>query len=114
MHELGVVFYVVDAVKEVAQRNNVSHVHSVTIELGTVSGVVESYLVDCWNWAASKHPVLEGCTMKIESVQAITHCEDCKSDYDTLKYGRTCPYCNSENTFLLQGNEFFIRDIEAT
>ena len=33
MHELGVVFYVIDDVKKVAVENNVEHVHSVTLQV---------------------------------------------------------------------------------
>ena len=51
MHELGVVFYVIDDVKKVAVENNVEHVHSVTLQVGEVSTVIPEYLIDCWNWA---------------------------------------------------------------
>lgn len=46
MHELGVVFYVIDAVEDVAKHNNVSHIHSVTVEIGEVSTVIPEYLLD--------------------------------------------------------------------
>ena len=52
MHELGVVFYVIDAVEDVAKHNNVSHIHSVTVEIGEVSTVIPEYLLDVWKWAA--------------------------------------------------------------
>lgn len=113
MHELGVVFYVIDHVKKVAAENNVKHVNSVTIELGTVSAVIPFYLEDCWKWAVTKHEVLKGCKLKIEPIQAITYCEDCKTQYDTIKHGRKCPNCGSENTYLLQGNEFKIKEISV-
>ncbi|MFQ9073156.1 MAG: hypothetical protein ACLR43_10835 [Faecalibacillus faecis] len=28
-----------------------------------------------------------------------------------IDYGKTCPYCHSENTYLLRGNEFNIKEI---
>ena len=113
MHELGVVFYVIDECEKVAKENNVKHVNSVTIQLGTVSGVIDSYLVDCWNWAVSKHEDMINCELKIEKIKAITHCEDCGKDYNTIIYGKTCPHCQSENTYLLQGNEFLIKEMEV-
>lgn len=36
-----------------------------------------------------------------------------KKTYDTIQYGRECPYCKSEHTVLLQGNECLIKEIEA-
>ena len=44
-----------------AEENNLTSISSVTIELGEVSGVVDSYLTDCWRWTAEKHDLLRGC-----------------------------------------------------
>ena len=113
MHELGVVFYIIDDVKKVAEDNNVERVHSVTIELGEVSTVIPEYLIDCWNWAVNKHDILIGCELKVERIQAITYCEDCEQNYPTVEYGKICPHCGSEKTFLIRGNEFNIKEIEV-
>ena len=51
MHELGVVFHVIDEIEDIAAKNDVKHVNSVTLQIGTVTGIVPSYLTDCWNWA---------------------------------------------------------------
>ena len=40
-------------------------------------------------------------------------CEDCGKTYETVKYAKICPYCKSENTYLIQGNEVQIKEIEA-
>ncbi|MCR5640059.1 MAG: hydrogenase maturation nickel metallochaperone HypA [Lachnospiraceae bacterium] len=113
MHELGVVFHVIDNVKEVCQENELTKVSSVTIQLGTVSAVIPSYLKDCWKWAVEREELMKGCALVIEPIEAITFCEDCKSEYDTIKHGKICPNCGSEHTYLLQGNEFMIKEIEA-
>ena len=47
------------------------------------------------------------------SLPAVTHCEDCLKDYPTVKYGKICPHCGSEHTYLLRGNELTIKQIEA-
>ncbi len=117
MHELGIVFHVIDRIEEVAKENNVSHVKSVTLEIGEVSGVVHEYLTDCWAWAVNtkknKSPVLSGSELKIEATPAVTICNDCKKTYPTVEHGRTCPFCKSENTVLVTGNEMQIKEIEA-
>lgn len=114
MHELGVVFYVIDDVKKVAVENNVEHVHSVTLQVGEVSTVIPEYLIDCWNWAVKKHDILVDCELRVERIDAITYCEDCQKTYPTVQYGKICPYCQSEKTYLIQGNEFNIKEIEVT
>lgn len=113
MHELGVVFYVVKDVKKVAEENNVEKVNAVTIQVGEVSGIIHEYLVDCWNWARKKEPVMEEAEMRIEEIPAVTYCEDCKETYPTVAHGKTCPHCGSEATYLLEGNEFKIKEVEV-
>lgn len=113
MHELGVVFYIIKDVKKVAEENKVEHVKSVTLNLGQVSTVVPYMLKDCWKWAITKEqPLLTDCALKIHTIPAITFCENCKGEYNTKQYGKTCPHCGSTNTFLKQGNEVEIKEIE--
>ena len=113
MHELGVVFYVIRDVKEVAEQNNVESINSVTLEIGEVSGVIHEYLIDCWNWARKREKVTETAELKIEQLDAVSFCEDCKQEYPTVSFAKICPHCKSENTYLLRGNEFKIKEIEV-
>ena len=53
MHELGVVFHVIKMVEEICEENNLTEIESVTLELGEVSTVIESYLHDVWKWAVA-------------------------------------------------------------
>ena len=101
MHELGVVFYVVKDVKKVAEKNHVEK-------------VLHDYLTDCWNWAKKKEPLMEEAELKIEQIEAVTFCEECQKEYPTVEHGKICPYCGSENTYLLRGNEFLIKEIEVS
>ncbi len=54
MHELGVVFHIMDSLEKVAVENEVTGISRVVLELGEVSTVIESYLHNCWQWAAKK------------------------------------------------------------
>ena len=55
--------------------------------------------------------MIEDCN--IEKIEAITHCSACGNDYNTIIYGKTCPNCQSSDTYLLQGNEFMIKEMEV-
>lgn len=114
MHELGVAFYVVRDVKAVAEENRVEKVTAVILEIGEVSGIVHEYLIDVWNWARKKEPVMNEAELRIETIAAVTFCEDCGREYPTVTHGKTCPYCGSEHTWLKQGKEFLIKEIEVT
>ena len=113
MHELGIVFHIIRTVEDVAKQNDVSRIRRVTLQLGEVSGVVESYLQDCWKWAAAKSEILPGAVLAVETIPAVTLCEDCGQQYPTVQYGRICPHCRSEYTHLVQGNEMMIKEVEA-
>ena len=110
MHELGIVFHIADSVENIARENGVSKVLSVTLEIGEVSTVIGDYLIDCWNWNAKKSEILNGCELIIETVKAVTHCDDCGQQYETVAHGKICPYCGSDHTWLLVGNEVSIKE----
>ena len=113
MHELGIVFYIIRDVKQVAEENHVSHVSTVVMDIGEVSTIIPEYLTDCWRWAADKEELLKGCELCIHTIPAVTWCDDCKQEYGTVQYGRKCPHCGSEHTWLLRGNEVEIKEIEV-
>lgn len=113
MHELGLVYHIVNRLEELVEQNSLTKIQSVTIELGEVSGVVPDFLIDGWNWTVKKHPVMDGAEMKIETLPALTVCNSCSRTYGTVEHGRICPYCGSEETELLKGREMSIKEIEA-
>ena len=113
MHELGTVFYVIKEVEKICRENDLHVVGSVTLEIGEVSGIIPEYIVDCWNWARAKSEFMKSAELKVENLEAVTFCEDCQKTYPTLKYKKICPYCGSERTYLLTGNEKNIKEIEA-
>ena len=113
MHELGIITHVAKVIEGLAEENHLTKIGSVTLEIGEVSGIVTDYFEDCWKFFSRKHPLLEGSALKLEIIPAVTFCEDCKQEYETVKYGRTCPHCGSGHTYLVTGNECLIKEIEA-
>lgn len=111
MHELGIVFYIIRDVKAAAGENGVEHVDAVVMNIGEVSTVVPEYLTDCWRWAADKEAMLQGCELQINTIPAVSYCEDCHTEFETVRYGKTCPKCRSGKTYLLRGNEVEIKEI---
>lgn len=113
MHELTIVQDIVETLEEVAKEEKLSQIGSVTLTLGEVSGVVPHYLTDAWDWFCKDSPLLKGSKLLIESSKAITVCNSCHKEYPTRQFGKICPYCDSEDTVLLTGNEISIKEIEA-
>lgn len=113
MHELGIVFHIIKAVERIGEEKMLTMVSVVTLELGEVSGVVPKELTDCWNWAVKKTKLMKEATLFIETIPALTLCENCQKTYETVHYGRICPLCGSERTHLVQGNEINLKAIEV-
>ena len=113
MHELGIVFHVIERVEEVREENGLRSVASVTLQVGEVSAIVDAYLADCWRWAADKREALKGAELRIEKLPAVTMCDACGRTYATVEHGRVCPSCGSEETHLVSGSEILIKEIEA-
>ena len=113
MHELGTIYYVIDTVEKLMVEEHLTKVGSITLEIGEVSGIVPQYLADFWLYARKKTEHFQETELKIEKLEAVTYCQDCAKTYPTLRYGKTCPFCQSGNTFLITGNEYNIKEIEA-
>ena len=113
MHELGIVFHAIRTVERVGADNGLTRIASVTLELGQVSGAVPRELVSCWDWAVQKSDLLRGAALHIETLEAVTPCGRCERECPTVPQGRTCPYCGSEDTWLLRGDGISIKEIEG-
>ena len=77
MHELGVVFHIMDTLEKVAEENQAEGISKVVLELGEVSTVIESYLQNCWKWAAGKRQLFADASLVVETLPAVTYCEGC-------------------------------------
>ncbi len=114
MHELGIVTHVMKTLTDVAAENEVTHIASVTLEVGEVSGVINDLIEDCWDYMCQKRqPLFTDCKLKLIIEPAVTICGECQKTYPTVQYGKICPHCGSAETWLLTGNECTIKEIEA-
>ena len=113
MHELGIVFHIIKTIEGVAAEQNLTKVTSVTLQVGEVSTVIPAYLQDCWQWAVKRTELLRESVLVHETIPAITFCEHCRGTYPTVQHGKICPHCGSAETYLLQGSEVEIKEIEA-
>lgn len=113
MHELGTIMYVIDTVEKLAAQQELKDIESVTLQVGEVSGIIPDYLTDYWAYARKKSELLKETELKIETLPAVTYCQDCKQTYPTVQYAKECPNCHSCNTFLVTGNEYVIKEIYA-
>ncbi len=113
MHELGIVVQITKTLDSLVKENQLEDISRVTLQIGKVSGIVPEYLIDCWKYYRKNKPYLIHSNLTYEWIEAITQCQSCKKEYHTIQYGKECPYCHSMYTYLIQGNECLIKEIEA-
>ena len=110
MHELSIMFHIVEKVIGIAGENGLSQVDTIVLEVGALSSVVPKYLHDCFP-AAVDGTMLENTKLKIDEIPAIGSCENCATDYDVIKNRKVCPNCGATRYELLGGTEFNIKEI---
>ena len=113
MHEMGIVLHLAKTLDETAEENKLTAIGRVVLQVGEVSGIMTDLFVDAWNYFKVRHPVLVNSELVLETIPAVTWCDSCKRTYPTVQYGKTCPHCGSGNTWLQQGNEMNIKQIEV-
>ena len=113
MHEMGIVLHLAKTLDETAEQEHLTKIGKVVLQVGEVSGIMTDLFTDCWDYFKGRHEVLRDSTLVLETLPAVTYCDNCKGTYETVKYGKECPYCHSDETWLLTGNECIIKEIEA-
>lgn len=111
MHELGITQSIVEIALRTAEGQQAEKVHSVTLEVGSLAGVVPDALQFCYE-ACSKETLLEGSLLIIDEVPARARCRDCAVEYPVTDLLSCCPGCNSVSSDLLCGEEMRIKEME--
>ena len=111
MHELGITQSIVEIALRTAQDQGATKIHSVTVEVGSLAGVVADALQFCYE-ACSKETLLEGSHLLIEEVVARARCRECGAEFPLTDLLACCPQCDSAASDLLCGEEMRIKEME--
>ena len=113
MHEMGIVLHLAKTLDETAEQEHLTKIGKVVLQVGEVSGIMTDLFTDAWDYFKGRHPVLKDSELVLEQIPAVTWCDSCKRTYETVKYGKECPFCHSGETWLVKGDECIIKEIEA-
>ena len=113
MHEMGIVLHLAKTLDETAEKEKITRIGKVTLQVGEVSGIMTDLFTDAWDYFKKRHEVLKDSELVIEPIKAVTYCDGCGANYETVLYGKKCPHCGSDETWLVTGNECIIKEIEA-
>ena len=112
MHELGIMYHIVDQVLRVVETNQLTEVESIVLQVGELSSVVPRYLHACYPPAVDG-TVLENTKLEIETLIANGVCKSCGKVYPLIENLKICPKCQSEDFEIISGREFYLKEIKA-
>ncbi len=112
MHELGIMYHIVEQVLNVVEKNQLDEVEAIVLQVGELSSVVPRYLQACFP-AAVDGTILQHTKLEIELLTANGICRGCGKVYPLLEHESVCPVCRCEEVERISGGEFYLKEIRA-
>ncbi len=112
MHELGVLFEVINKVEDVAKKNGLTKIDTLVLQIGELSSMIPRYIEACYP-AAVDGTLLQETKLKIELLPGNGICKKCNKVFNLLGNNQQCPLCGGNDWELLSGKEFMIKEIIA-
>ena len=112
MHELGLCDALLKMVRNIAQEEELAAIERITVEIGSLSGVVPKYMSDCWI-AVTDGTELQDVEFVIEELQGTARCMDCEEEFPADSEHLRCPKCGGAKLIPLTGRELTLKEILA-
>ena len=107
MYELGITRNIVGIVSETAKGRRVTHV---TLEIGTLAGVMPEAIAFCFDTVAVGSAI-EGAKLDIVRIEGRARCRTCHTEFATPTLYAPCP-CGARNAERLSGEELNIKSMQ--
>ncbi len=115
MHELPVMNSILDIVIRHAQANQVNRVVKIYLKVGVLCDLEDKWMQHYFGYVA-KDTVAQGAALEIERVPVTMKCNACNATFtpDMEKEKKiVCPQCASEKCTLIDGNKYFLANMEV-
>ena len=112
MHELGLCDALLKKVRQIADGSDLEGINSITLEIGTLSGVIPHFMADCWEAVIDGTPFSE-VRLIIHSVPGMARCEDCGEVFEADLEHLVCPKCEGLKLTPVSGRDMTITEIEG-
>jgi hydrogenase nickel incorporation protein HypA/HybF len=113
MHELSLAMDVIDLVKREADKNGVTCVEEVLIEIGDLSGVEADIFLSALQMVV-KDTLLENAVIKINHTPGKGRCRSCNLEFKMKTFFDPCPHCKSFTSEIMDGQEFRVVSLVTT
>ena len=111
MHELTLLYGVVQKVEQVCRENDLDRVDAIVIEVGEATSVIPEFLQDGYEVISDDYDFLRGSELIIERITAKGRCRSCGSVFPIVVNKGICPVCGSFDKDITEGTDFFIREV---
>ena len=113
MHELGICDALLKMVRNIAAEESLEEITRITVEVGSLSGVVPAYMSDCWV-AVTDGTELAEVEFVVEELEGTARCLDCGEEFPADVNRLRCPSCGGEKLTPLTGRDLTLKEILAT
>ena len=113
MHELGICDALLKMVRNIAAEESLEEITRITVEVGSLSGVVPAYMSDCWE-AVTDGTELAEVEFVVEELEGTARCLDCGEEFPADCNRLRCPSCGGEKLTPLTGRDLTLKEILAT
>lgn len=110
MHELSIAISIVDLAIDQANRASVERVTEVELDIGKLSGI-EYEALEFSLEVATRDTLLENTRFRINRVDPVAECPECKHLYTPEGMFSHCPQCRKAGVRLIRGTELQIKSL---
>lgn len=112
MHELGICDAMLKMLRNIAKEEQLEGVSGITVEVGTLSGVVPAYLTDCWEAVIDGTEFAET-TLTVETIPGRAQCMDCGTEFAADLNELLCPKCGGKKLTPVSGRDLTLKEVLA-
>jgi len=115
MHELPITESILKIVLTHAKKNDVRQVLAIHLRIGKLSDLEDEWLQRYFDYL-SKGTVAKGAKLKIERTPITLQCNLCTASYPVEIANMSdavCPACGKNDSKLISGREYYIKDMEV-
>ena len=113
MHEWSIMASALEIALEQARRPGASRIHSITLRIGELSGVVPEALTFAFESLVAG-TAAEGARMVVETVPVLCHCLRCGEQFHPTDVIYQCPFCGQISADVRRGRELELASLEVS
>ena len=110
MHELGICDAMLKMVRGIMKDEELTEISRITVEVGSLSGVMPNFLADCWV-AVVDGTELQETEFVIEELAGTAQCMDCGEEFTADLNDLSCPHCRGKKLMPLTGRDLTLKEI---